>query len=182
MPEETLACHATFHYYRAYEASVLAQLKLLMNCPFCESATARRSRRHSLLDYLSSLVGILPWRCTKCHKRFRAQTFSRDHLLMRIARCAVICDCSEFLPNMYPEWQRRWGEPCICGHCAAGSAVISSSRFVRCGEKKAEPPKSFHIKKRQTGWRLHAYFTRAKITQWQNSFFAWPSAAVSSRG
>lgn len=43
------------------------------SCPVCHYATARRSKRRSMLDYLFSVAGILPWRCESCATRFRAR-------------------------------------------------------------------------------------------------------------
>ena len=44
-----------------------------MTCPICKQNGARRSRRHSLADYVVSMLGILPWRCRECHARFHAR-------------------------------------------------------------------------------------------------------------
>jgi hypothetical protein len=44
-----------------------------MICPVCKQPGARRSRRHSLADYIVSVMGIFPWRCNECHARFHAR-------------------------------------------------------------------------------------------------------------
>ena len=44
-----------------------------ISCPVCHSANSRRSKRRSVLDYLFSLAGILPWRCESCELRFHAR-------------------------------------------------------------------------------------------------------------
>ncbi len=47
-----------------------------MICPICNHSGARRSRRHSLSDYLVGLVGVYPWRCRDCHARFHSRLMS----------------------------------------------------------------------------------------------------------
>jgi hypothetical protein len=44
-----------------------------MICPVCKQSDARRSRRHSVADYVVSVVGVYPWRCRECHARFHAR-------------------------------------------------------------------------------------------------------------
>ena len=44
-----------------------------ITCPRCHSAKLRRSKRRSLVDYLVSAAGVLPWRCEKCEARFHAR-------------------------------------------------------------------------------------------------------------
>src|SRR6266478_3532438 len=43
------------------------------SCPECHGSNCRRSKRRSVLDYLFSLAGILPWRCGSCELRFHAR-------------------------------------------------------------------------------------------------------------
>lgn len=43
-----------------------------MICPTCHSALCRRSKRRKLLDYSLSLLGLRPWRCKTCDRRFYA--------------------------------------------------------------------------------------------------------------
>jgi hypothetical protein len=58
-----------------------------MVCPFCNSAECRRSRRRTLLDYLAGVFGGVPWRCSRCSKRFRSRATPLAHLLA--AHCAI---------------------------------------------------------------------------------------------
>lgn len=43
-----------------------------MICPSCHSAVCRRSHRRGLTDHLLGLLGMRPWRCSACERRFRA--------------------------------------------------------------------------------------------------------------
>jgi len=58
-----------------------------MNCPSCQAAACRRSRRRSVSEYLFSAVGIVPWRCTVCEIRFHARAIPLRHLYY--ARCGI---------------------------------------------------------------------------------------------
>jgi len=58
-----------------------------MVCPACNSAECRRSRRRSWFDYLASVVGSIPWRCSRCGKRFRSRTTPLVKLLS--AHCSI---------------------------------------------------------------------------------------------
>ena len=58
-----------------------------MTCPACKSGDCRRSRRKSLLDYAASLIGTVPWRCSRCGTRFHSRTMPLSHLLS--AHCRV---------------------------------------------------------------------------------------------
>ena len=58
-----------------------------MVCPVCHSAAARRSRRRSLWDFALSCVGLVPWRCGECEKRFHARTVQLRNV--RYARCRI---------------------------------------------------------------------------------------------
>src|SRR5580658_7361745 len=60
---------------------------LSMNCPACQAAACRRSRRRSVSEYLFSAVGVVPWRCMVCETRFHARAIPLRHLLY--ARCGV---------------------------------------------------------------------------------------------
>src|SRR4029077_3460377 len=44
-----------------------------LSCPVCHSSNSRRSKRRSVLDYLLSFAGVLPWRCESCETRFHAR-------------------------------------------------------------------------------------------------------------
>jgi len=56
-----------------------------MTCPVCRSASTRRSRRRSVLDYVFSVAGIMPWRCAACESRFHAR--SKPFRQLRFACC-----------------------------------------------------------------------------------------------
>src|ERR1041384_8777982 len=58
-----------------------------MICPICNSAECRRSRRRTLLDYLASVVGNIPWRCARCSTRFRSRATPLAHTLS--AHCSI---------------------------------------------------------------------------------------------
>jgi len=44
-----------------------------MICPQCRSADCFRSHRDGLFDFSFSLLGLKPWRCHTCDRRFRAR-------------------------------------------------------------------------------------------------------------
>ena len=44
-----------------------------MICPQCRSAACFRSRRGGVLDFLGTVVGLRPWRCDTCDRRFYAR-------------------------------------------------------------------------------------------------------------
>jgi putative FmdB family regulatory protein len=58
-----------------------------MTCPVCKCKEARRSRRQNLADNLLSVMGIYPWRCTKCETRFYARVRSLSDSLH--AHCPI---------------------------------------------------------------------------------------------
>jgi len=58
-----------------------------MNCPACQAAACRRSRRRSVSEHLFSAVGVLPWRCAACKTRFHARAIPLRHLFY--ARCGL---------------------------------------------------------------------------------------------
>jgi len=58
-----------------------------MICPACSSAECRRSRRRTLFDYLASVLGYIPWRCSRCSKRFRSRATPFANLLS--AHCSI---------------------------------------------------------------------------------------------
>jgi DNA-directed RNA polymerase subunit RPC12/RpoP len=43
-----------------------------MICPECRSGDCFRSHRDGVLDFLNSLIGLRPWRCHTCDRRFFA--------------------------------------------------------------------------------------------------------------
>lgn len=43
-----------------------------MLCPACHSDSPRRSRRRGVKDYAVGVVGLRPWRCRICDRRFYA--------------------------------------------------------------------------------------------------------------
>lgn len=55
-----------------------------MICPRCESYNCHRSHR-KMRERLLSLLGLLPWRCEDCRKRFYARLVPPRFLLR--ARC-----------------------------------------------------------------------------------------------
>src|SRR5215472_25957 len=56
-------------------------------CPACRSSKFRRSRRRTIVDYLLSIGGILPWRCEYCEARFRGRRTPLRVLLY--AHCGI---------------------------------------------------------------------------------------------
>jgi hypothetical protein len=50
-----------------------------MTCLICKQPGARRSRRNGLADYVLSLLGLYPWRCSSCHSRFHARLMPLSH-------------------------------------------------------------------------------------------------------
>jgi hypothetical protein len=78
-----------------------------MICPACNSADCRRSRRRTVLDYLASIVGSVPWRCSGCGTRFRSRSSPFSHLLC--AHCAI-CGNLE-LKRIAPELANTLGAP-----------------------------------------------------------------------
>ncbi len=41
-----------------------------MDCPYCSSTYCTRSFRHGVRDFLVRLLGLFPWHCHTCMKRF----------------------------------------------------------------------------------------------------------------
>src|SRR4029077_7798372 len=70
-----------------YPRAQRALQNLSMNCPACQAAACRRSRRRSVSEYLVSAVGVVPWRCTSCQIRFHARAIPLRHLFY--ARCGI---------------------------------------------------------------------------------------------
>jgi DNA-directed RNA polymerase subunit RPC12/RpoP len=58
-----------------------------MVCPACHAGGSRRSRRRSVIDYVFAAVGMVPWRCVQCEKRFHARSVALRNV--RYARCAI---------------------------------------------------------------------------------------------
>lgn len=93
-----------------------------MTCPNCHSKANRRSRRRSIQDYLLSVVGVLPWRCTDCEIRYYARAIQPRHLFH--AHCGI-CGNLELLriapkrvPGLLPVVGRLLGLPALrCEPC-----------------------------------------------------------------
>jgi len=62
--------------------------------------SGRRSRRRTVSDYLLSSIGVVPWRCAQCEKRFHARTAALRNV--RYARCGI-CGNLE-LQKISPEY------------------------------------------------------------------------------
>jgi len=58
-----------------------------MTCPVCSSTACRRSRKKSIGERVISLVGLVPWRCTKCDARFHARPLPLGHMFH--AHCGI---------------------------------------------------------------------------------------------
>ena len=43
----------------------------IRKCPYCHSCAVRRSHRKNLGEVALSFVGIYPFRCEACYRRFR---------------------------------------------------------------------------------------------------------------
>jgi hypothetical protein len=56
-----------------------------MICPQCRSGDCHRSRRDTVFDFLFSAIGLRPWRCHTCDRRFYARRVAL--LFLRYARC-----------------------------------------------------------------------------------------------
>jgi len=41
-----------------------------VSCLYCSSVNCHRSMRHGRRDFLRRLLGMFPWRCNGCRKRF----------------------------------------------------------------------------------------------------------------
>ena len=41
-----------------------------MDCPYCSSTYGTRSSRHGVRDFLGRQLGLFPWHCGTCSKRF----------------------------------------------------------------------------------------------------------------
>jgi hypothetical protein len=62
-----------------------------MICPQCRSAHCFRSRRSGVFDFLSTGLGLRPWRCHTCDLRFYAR-----HVAIPFARYAHCPKCGNF--------------------------------------------------------------------------------------
>jgi hypothetical protein len=49
----------------------------IRNCPYCHSARVRRSHRENLVEFALSFIGIYPFYCEGCKRRFRRLYSSR---------------------------------------------------------------------------------------------------------
>jgi C4-type Zn-finger protein len=78
-----------------------------MICPACSSAECRRSRRRTRFDYVASVLGYIPWRCSRCSKRFRSRATPFANLLS--AHCSI-CGNIE-LKRISPELAEGFGAP-----------------------------------------------------------------------
>src|SRR5580704_12752417 len=95
---------------------------LSMNCPTCQAAVCRRSRRRTASEYLFSAVGVVPWRCTACETRFHARAIPLRHLFY--ARCSVCGNlelqriAAERVPGVTSYVGRWLGLPAVrCAPC-----------------------------------------------------------------
>jgi len=84
------------------------QRTTLMICPACNALACRRSRRRNLMDFAAALVGSLPWRCSRCGKRFRARGGSFSNRLS--AHCSL-CGNHD-LKRIAPEHVTGFWAPC----------------------------------------------------------------------
>lgn len=72
---------------------------MIINCPACNSSDCRRSRRRGYVDFAYGVLGLIPWRCNQCERRFRARPVPFSHA--KYAHCAI---CGNFeLKRISPE-------------------------------------------------------------------------------
>lgn len=77
-----------------------------MNCELCKKPV-RRTGRTSFMDYVKSIIGIYPWRCTHCEKKlYRLQT-------EQFALVASLCVVGLCVPAVGVAWykSRHLGPP-----------------------------------------------------------------------
>ncbi len=93
-----------------------------MICPACNSDGGRRSRRRSVLDHVLSSVGLFPFRCQKCEKRFRSRSVALRNV--KYARCALCGNLElqkiapEYVPGILATLARLFGLPALrCEPC-----------------------------------------------------------------
>jgi len=58
-----------------------------VECPSCHSCACRRSRRRGIEDFVYAVVGLIPWRCSQCERRFRARPVPLNH--WKYAHCSI---------------------------------------------------------------------------------------------
>jgi hypothetical protein len=88
-----------------------------MHCPGCSGTNIHRSRRNGLFDELRALLGLWPYRCYRCQKRFSlplralplrqtsafkdaADVAFRTHDLKPVAQVVVRADSHEQLDQI----------------------------------------------------------------------------------
>jgi hypothetical protein len=82
---------------------------LPITCPTCRSVKIRRSKRRTLMDYLLSSAGILPWRCESCELRFQSRPVPfRFSLYAHCSYCGN-ADLQRISPEHVPGWTAFFG-------------------------------------------------------------------------
>ena len=112
-----------------------------MTCPNCHGSDSRRSRRRSAKDYLFSVVGVLPWRCSECETRFYERAFPLRHLFY--AHCAI---CGNFdlqriaperIPGLLPVVGRFLRLPALrCEPCRHKFFSVRPLKHVQSAERR----------------------------------------------
>lgn len=75
-----------------------------MICPVCRSSNCFRSHRSGVLDYSATLLGVLPWRCHSCERRFYA-----NRVALPFARYVHCPRCGNFDLEHIPAERVNWG-------------------------------------------------------------------------
>lgn len=75
-----------------------------MICPRCRSDNCSRSRRSGAADHIWSVLGVKPWRCQACEKRFRGATVAL--VFSRYAHCPC---CGNFDLQHIARSRVDWG-------------------------------------------------------------------------
>src|SRR5260370_11459595 len=101
------------------------------SCPVCHASNTRRSRRRTVLDYLFSIAGVLPWRCETCETRFHAPSIPFRTMLY--AHCEI---CGNFaLQSISAERMQGVADAFSGAFCVALRCCSRSSRahcFLLC--------------------------------------------------
>lgn len=111
-----------------------------MNCPVCNAAACRRSHRRSAVDFVKSLLGSVPWRCSRCGVRFHArQSPLSDVLNAHCANCGnleLMRISGDYVPGAASGLWRLLGIPAF--RCVPCRRKFFSLRPLRKEYKESE--------------------------------------------
>jgi len=112
-------------------------------CPRCGNYSGLRSHRRKI-EYLLSILGILPWRCADCQKRFYARHVPLRYLLYaHCGRCGNLELMSVRREKLAGQLEARlamWlgARPVRCDPCRNDFTTWRPLRQARAGMEEEE--------------------------------------------